>query len=144
VDDELRLDGIASLETSNPSNKANLRKKQSTIVRGTVSHIHKIEQNNVSISPFMCFSTSAIIDGPVVNGLLLVVEAFAVFFNHFFLILFLQRETNRKRDNIDNGENVRKVCTTYQGLKGHFSYDPSSTLSYQAAVDHLHAPVGTS
>jgi hypothetical protein len=37
----------------------------------------------------MCFSASAVIDGPIVNGLLLVVEAFAVVFDHFFLILFL-------------------------------------------------------
>jgi hypothetical protein len=37
----------------------------------------------------MCFSASAVIDGPTVNGLLLVVEAFAVVFDHFFLILFL-------------------------------------------------------
>jgi hypothetical protein len=35
-------------------------------------------------------------------------------------------------------------CTTYQGLKGHFPYDPSSTLSYQVAVGHFHTPVGTS
>jgi hypothetical protein len=37
----------------------------------------------------MCFSASTVIDGPTVNGLLLVVEAFAVVFDHFFLILFL-------------------------------------------------------
>jgi hypothetical protein len=37
----------------------------------------------------MCFSASVVIDGPTGNRLLLVVEAFAVFFYHFFLILFL-------------------------------------------------------
>jgi hypothetical protein len=58
----------------------------------------------------MCFFTSAVIDGPIVNGLLLVVEAFTVFFDHFFLILFLQREVNCKCDNTDNSENVTKVC----------------------------------
>jgi hypothetical protein len=57
----------------------------------------------------MCFSASAVIDGSAVNGHL-VVEAFTVFFYHFFLILFLQRETNCKRDNTDNSENVTKVC----------------------------------
>jgi hypothetical protein len=57
----------------------------------------------------MCLFASAVIDGPTVNGLLLVVEAFAVFFYHFFLILFLQRESNCKRDNTDNNENVTKV-----------------------------------
>jgi hypothetical protein len=88
VDDELRLDGIASLESSNQSNRANLQKK-SIIVRGTVFHIHKVKQNNASTLPSMCFSTSAGIDGPVVNGLLLIVEAFTVLFDHFFLILFL-------------------------------------------------------
>jgi hypothetical protein len=79
VDDELRLDGIASLESSTTSNRANLQKRQSTVVRGTVSCIHKVKENNASISPSMCFSASAVIDGPVVNGLLLVVEAFVVF-----------------------------------------------------------------
>jgi hypothetical protein len=58
----------------------------------------------------MCFSTSAVIDGSIINELLLVVEAYAVFFYHFFLILFLQREANCKRDNTDNSENVTKVC----------------------------------
>jgi hypothetical protein len=57
----------------------------------------------------MCFSTSAVIDGPTVNGLLLIVEVFAVFFDHFFLILFRQGEVNCKRDNTDNSENVTKV-----------------------------------
>jgi hypothetical protein len=42
----------------------------------------------------MFFSTSAVIDSPVVNELFLVVEAFTVFFYHFFLILFLQREAS--------------------------------------------------
>jgi hypothetical protein len=37
----------------------------------------------------MCFSASTVIDGLAVNGLLLVVEeAFTVFFDNFFLILF--------------------------------------------------------
>jgi hypothetical protein len=58
----------------------------------------------------MCFSTSAGIDGPVVNGLILIVEAFTVLFDHFFLVLFLQRETNYKHDSINNSENVIKVC----------------------------------
>jgi hypothetical protein len=85
-------------------------KKKSIIVRGTVFHIHKVKQNNASILPSMCFSTSAGIDGPVVNGLLLIVEAFTVLFDHFFLVLFLQRETNYKHDSINNSENVIKVC----------------------------------
>jgi hypothetical protein len=58
----------------------------------------------------MCFSTSAGIDSPAINGLLLVVEAYAVFSDHFFLILFLQGEAICKRDNTDNSENVIKVC----------------------------------
>jgi hypothetical protein len=58
----------------------------------------------------MCFSASAGIDGPTINGLLLIVEAFIVLFDHFFLILILQREANCKRDNNDNSENVTKVC----------------------------------
>jgi hypothetical protein len=91
VNDELRLGGIASLESNTQLNRANLQKKQSTVVRGTISRIHKVKENNVSISPSMCFSTFVVIDGSVINGLLLVVEAFAMFFVHFFLILFLQR-----------------------------------------------------
>jgi hypothetical protein len=35
-------------------------------------------------------------------------------------------------------------CPTGRGLKGHFPYDPSSTILYQAAIDHLHTPMGTS
>jgi hypothetical protein len=58
----------------------------------------------------MCFSSSVGIDGLAVNGLLLVIEAFVVFFDHFFLILFLQRKANRKRDNTDDNKNVTKVC----------------------------------
>jgi hypothetical protein len=34
----------------------------------------------------MCFSASAVIEGTAVNALLLIVEAFIVFFDHFFLI----------------------------------------------------------
>jgi hypothetical protein len=102
VDDELRLDDIASLESSTPSNRANLQKRQSTVVRGTVSRIHKVKENNVLISPSMCFSASAVIDGPTINELLLVVEAFAMFFHHLFFILFLQGEANYKQDNTDN------------------------------------------
>jgi hypothetical protein len=49
----------------------------------------------------MCFFTSVGIDGPTVNGLVLPVEAFIVSFDHFFLILFLQREANYKCDNTD-------------------------------------------
>jgi hypothetical protein len=58
----------------------------------------------------MCFFASAGIDGPIVNGLILIVEAFAVLFDHFFRIIFLQREVNCKRDNTDNSENVTKIC----------------------------------
>jgi hypothetical protein len=110
VDDELCLSSIASLESSTPSNRVNLQKKQSTVVRGDISHIHKVKQNNTSISPSMCFSTSAVIDGLTVNGLLLVVEAFTIFFYHFFLILFLKREANCKLDNINDSKNITKVC----------------------------------
>jgi hypothetical protein len=110
VDEELHLGGIASLESSTPSNRANLQKKQSTVVRGIISHIHKVKENIASISSSMCFSASAVIDGPTVNGLLLIVEVFAMFFYHFFLIFFLQREANCKRDDTDNSENVTKVC----------------------------------
>jgi hypothetical protein len=49
VDDKLCLGGIASLESITPSNRANLKKKQSTVVRGIVSRIQKIKQNNASI-----------------------------------------------------------------------------------------------
>jgi hypothetical protein len=155
VDDKLHLDAIASLESSTPSNRANLQKKQSTVVKDTISHIHKGKQNNASISSSMCFSASVVIDSSSINELLLVVEAFAVFFDHFFCIHFLLREANCKCDNTDNSENVTKVvnnspvellpleCTTCRGLKGHFPYDPSSTLSYQMTVNHLHAHVGT-
>jgi hypothetical protein len=93
----------APFEQSKPT------KKQSTIIRGTISRIHKVKENNASISPSLCFSASVVIDGPTVNGLLLVVEVFIMFFDHFFLILFLQREANCKRDNTDNSENVTKV-----------------------------------
>jgi hypothetical protein len=58
----------------------------------------------------MCFSTFVGIDGLAVNGLILVVEAIAILFDHFFLILLLQRESNCKCDNTDNSENVTKVC----------------------------------
>jgi hypothetical protein len=86
------------------------KKKQSTVVRGTVSRIYKVKENNASISPSMRFSASVVIDGSTVNGLLLIVEAFVVFFYHFVLILFLQREANCKHDNTDNSKNVTKVC----------------------------------
>jgi hypothetical protein len=86
-----------------------LQKKQSTVVRGIVSCIHKVKENIASISPSMCFSASAVIDGPTINGLILVVEAFTVFFDHFLLILFLQVEANCKHDNTDNSKNVTKV-----------------------------------
>jgi hypothetical protein len=110
VDDELHLSGIASLESSTPSNRVNLQKKQSTVVRGTISRIHKVKENNASISPSMCFSAFTVIDGLAVNGILLIVEVFAVIFDHFFLILFLQGEANCKPDNTNNNENVTKVC----------------------------------
>jgi hypothetical protein len=57
----------------------------------------------------MSFSASTVKDGPAVNGLPLVVEVFTMFFDHFFLILFLQGEANCKCDNTDNSENVTKV-----------------------------------
>jgi hypothetical protein len=110
MDDEHCLGGIASLESSTPSNRANLQKKQSIVVRGIVSRIHKVKENNASISPSVCFSASTVIDGPTVNGLLLIIEAFSMFFDHFFLILFMQREVNCKHDNTNNSENVTKVC----------------------------------
>jgi hypothetical protein len=103
-------DGISSLESSTPSKKANLKKKESIVVRGIVSRIHKVKQNNASNSPSMCFSAYAGMDGSANNGLVLVVEAFTVLFDYFFLILFLQREANCKHDNTDNSENVNKVC----------------------------------
>jgi hypothetical protein len=101
VDDELRLSGIASLESSTQSNRENLQKNQSKIVRGTISHIHKVKEKNALISPSMCFSATTV--------LLLIVEAFIMFFDNFFLILFMQREVNCKCDNTDNSENVTKV-----------------------------------
>jgi hypothetical protein len=58
----------------------------------------------------MCFSASIGIDSLTVNGLVLVVEVFAVLLDHFFLILVLQKEANYKHDNIDNSKNVTKVC----------------------------------
>jgi hypothetical protein len=90
MNDELPLSVIASLESSTHQTKQTLKK--STTVRDTVSHIHKVKQNNVSISSSMCFSASAVIDGPAINGLFLVVKAFAIFFYHLFLIHFFCRE----------------------------------------------------
>jgi hypothetical protein len=58
----------------------------------------------------MCIFTSAGIDGSIINGLLLVVEVFDILFDHFFLILFLQREANFKLDKTDNSENITNVC----------------------------------
>jgi hypothetical protein len=58
----------------------------------------------------MCFSASTGIDGSNVNGLILLVEAFTVLFDHFFHIHFVQREANCKRDNTYNNENATKVC----------------------------------
>jgi hypothetical protein len=86
---------MAFLESSTPSNRTNLQKKA----------INSSKRYHISHSQSF---TSAIIDGPAVNGLLLVVEVFTVFFHHFFLILFLQGEANCKRDNTDNSENVTK------------------------------------
>jgi hypothetical protein len=56
----------------------------------------------------MCFSASTIIDDPAINGLLLVVEVFAMFFHHFFLLLFLQGEANCKCDNTDNSVTIEE------------------------------------
>jgi hypothetical protein len=86
------------------------KKRQSTTIRGTVSHIHKHKQNNISISPSICFFASAGIDGLTINGLILPVEAFTILFDHFFPILVLQTEANCKRYNTDNCENATKVC----------------------------------
>jgi hypothetical protein len=58
----------------------------------------------------MWFSASVRIDGPTINGLILLVEAFTTPFYHFILILFLQREANCKCDNTDNNQNTIKVC----------------------------------
>jgi hypothetical protein len=58
----------------------------------------------------MCFSTFVGIDGLAINGFILVVEAIAILFDHFLLILLLQREANCKCNNTDNSENVTKVC----------------------------------
>jgi hypothetical protein len=58
----------------------------------------------------MCFSASTSIDGLAINGLILPVKAFTISFDHFVLILFLQREANCKCDNTDNNKNATKVC----------------------------------
>jgi hypothetical protein len=110
VDNELCLGGIASLESNTSIEQSKPSKKQTTVVSGIVSRIHKVKQNNASISSSMCFSASTVIDGLAINGLLLIVEAFAVFFDHFFLIHFMQGEANYKCDNTDDSENVTKVC----------------------------------
>jgi hypothetical protein len=57
----------------------------------------------------MCFFTSGGIDNLAINGLILPVEAFTMPFDHFILILFLQREANCKLDNTVNSENATKV-----------------------------------
>jgi hypothetical protein len=88
VNIELHLDIIASLESITPSNRANLQKKHSTVVRGIVSQIHKVKENNASISPSMCFFASTVIDGPTVNGVLVVVEAFTMFFSQLLPYTF--------------------------------------------------------
>jgi hypothetical protein len=92
MDDELCLGSIASLESRTPRIEQTLKKAINNSKR------------------YMCFSASAGIDGLAVNGLVLVVEVFTVLFDHFFLILFLQREANYKHDNTDNSENTTKVC----------------------------------
>jgi hypothetical protein len=58
----------------------------------------------------MCIFTSGGIDSLAINGLILLVKAFTVPFDHFILILFLQREANCKLDNTINSENATKVC----------------------------------
>jgi hypothetical protein len=108
VDDELHLSGIASLELAPHQIEQTFKKKQLTVVRGVVSRIHKVKQRNASISTSMCFPASAGIDSLAVDGLLLVVEASTILFDHFFLILFLQRETTCKCDNTNNSKNVKK------------------------------------
>jgi hypothetical protein len=54
-------------------------KKQSTVVRGIISRIHKVKENIALISPSICFFASAGIDDVAINGLLLVVEVFTIF-----------------------------------------------------------------
>jgi hypothetical protein len=54
-------------------------KKQSIVVSGIISHIHKFKENNASISPSMCFFASDVIDGLTINELVLIVEDFARF-----------------------------------------------------------------
>jgi hypothetical protein len=58
----------------------------------------------------MCFSTPTDIDNLAVNGLILPIEVLTMLFDHFVLILFLQREGNCRCDNTNNSENVTKVC----------------------------------
>jgi hypothetical protein len=58
----------------------------------------------------MCFSTCARIGSLAINVLVLPIEAFTMPFDHFILIIFLQREENCKYDNTDNNENATKVC----------------------------------
>jgi hypothetical protein len=58
----------------------------------------------------MCFSASAGIDDPTINGLVLPIEAFTMPFDHFAPVLFMQRETNCKCNNTDKNENATKVC----------------------------------
>jgi hypothetical protein len=57
----------------------------------------------------MCFSTYASIDNLAIDGPIMLIEAFTMPFDHFVLILFLQRKANCKRDNIDYSENATKV-----------------------------------
>jgi hypothetical protein len=66
----------------------------------------------------MCFCASTGIDGPTVNGVLLPVDVFAVLFDHFFLIIFLQKEANCKHDNNNTNENATKVCHGGRGAMG--------------------------
>jgi hypothetical protein len=58
----------------------------------------------------MFFFASVGIKSLAIDGLILPVEAFTVPFDHFVLILFLQRQGNCKGDNTNNSENATKVC----------------------------------
>jgi hypothetical protein len=58
-------------------------------------------------------STSIGIDNLVVNGLILLVEAFTVLLDHFIFIFSPQTEANCKCDNTNNSENAIKL---YQEL----------------------------
>jgi hypothetical protein len=122
-----------SIEQSIPS-----KKKKTTVVRSRISHSQSKTKDY--ISPSMCFSTSAGIDNLAINGFILLVEAFIVLLDHFSLYFFYkQKQTinvttsiivRMQQKYIKNSlvELLPPECTIGRGLKGHFPYDPSSTL----------------